>query len=421
MPRFLHIADVHLGYEMYGSVERSRDFFYALYDALERYAVAERVDFVLIAGDLFEHRYVLPAVLNQAQLCLELLKAADIPVLAIEGNHDHRPHGTKTSWLRYLADWDWLILLEPQEDQAEQGACYSAWSPETKRGGYIDLACGVRVIGSRWYGASAPQSIPLLANSIRQLPTPPPYMVMMFHHGLQGQIARYQGALDPAVLLPLREAGVDYLALGHIHKNYTLDDWIFNPGAIEANSIAESQEECPHGVYLVTMTEQGIQAELKRDYRQRSIVRLDFKVESNWTVEEVVERTIAYVQSHQARTADAIVEVKLHGQVSFNRLDVNVRDLRDQLHQRSGALVLLLRYDLVGTEYDTLSGWDHNAPPPRSAIETRVFTDLLAAHATYRDQADQLARALIDLKEQLLLGRSDLALYRLVEDALISR
>jgi hypothetical protein len=34
----------------------------------------------------------------------------------------------------------------------------------------------------------------------------------MFHHGLEGQISRYAGALRYAELLPLKEAGVDYLA-----------------------------------------------------------------------------------------------------------------------------------------------------------------------------------------------------------------
>ncbi len=421
MPRFLHLADVHLGYEMYGSVERSRDFFYAFQDALERYAIHTQVDFVLIAGDLFEHRHVLPAVLNQAQACLGLLKDAGIPVLAIEGNHDHRPYGTKTSWLRYLAEWDWLILLEPNEDQPDDAACYQPWNPDTKRGGYIDLPCGVRVLGSRWYGSSAPQMIPLLAEGIRQLPPALPYTVMMFHHGLQGQIARYQGALDPKVLLPLKEAGVDYLALGHIHRSYEEskdNPWIFNPGAVEANSIAESQDQCPHGVYLVDLQDGKIQATLKREYRQRPILRLELAVEKTWTAEQVVAETIAYLQTHHPQTVDAIVELRLKGQVGFNRLDVNVRELHDRLHQLSEALILLLRYDVTGTEYNTVTGWDQEEPPPRLTIETGVFTDLLAANETYRDRADYLATGLVDLKQRLLADRPETELYSLAEELL---
>ena len=68
MPRFLHLADVHLGFDRYDSKERTQDFYYAFNDALEKYAIAPQVDFVLIAGDLFEHRNIQPATLNQAQL-----------------------------------------------------------------------------------------------------------------------------------------------------------------------------------------------------------------------------------------------------------------------------------------------------------------------------------------------------------------
>ncbi len=189
MPRFLHLADIHLGFDRYDSPQRTQDFFRAFYDAIETYAIGGKVDFVLLAGDIFEHRQIKPAVLNQAQMCLKVLNDAGIPVLAIEGNHDNRPFGSKTSWLRYLADYGLLILLEP--DTSHQGeVIYQPWNEEEKRGGYIDLDCGVRVLGSCWYGASAPQAIPQLADAIKTLPPPPPHTVMMFHHGLEGQIGR---------------------------------------------------------------------------------------------------------------------------------------------------------------------------------------------------------------------------------------
>ncbi|MBE9069671.1 metallophosphoesterase, partial [Leptolyngbya cf. ectocarpi LEGE 11479] len=100
MAKFLHIADVHLGFDRYNSKVRTKDFFHTLWDVFERYAIGTGVDFVVIAGDLFEHRMIQPAILNQAQLCLQQLQAVGIPVIAIEGNHDNCPYGTKTSWLR---------------------------------------------------------------------------------------------------------------------------------------------------------------------------------------------------------------------------------------------------------------------------------------------------------------------------------
>jgi hypothetical protein len=100
------------------------------------------------------------------------LKDADIPVLAIEGNHDNRPYGTRTSWLKYLSEWGLLKLLEPN-DGANADNRLSPWDEATRSGGYIDLPCGVRVIGSNWYGATAPRAIELLAGAIQALPPGP--------------------------------------------------------------------------------------------------------------------------------------------------------------------------------------------------------------------------------------------------------
>lgn len=417
MPKFLHVADVHLGFDRYDRPERTTDFFLAFKDALEKYAIAPAVDFVLIAGDLFEHRHILPATLNQAEICLDLLQEAGIPALTIEGNHDNLPYGTKTSWLRYLAESGKIILLEPSEDDSEQ--VYQPWDKHHRRGGYIDLECGVRVFGSRWYGASAPQAIRQLATAMTHLPAGPQHTVMLFHHGLEGQIARYSGALRYADVLPLKEAGVDYLALGHIHKNYSIENWIFNPGSVEANSIAEGQDQNPRGVYLVEMGSTGIDAELKRDYYQRPILRLKLEANKQQTQAELEQAAKAYVQTtaKTGKTQDAIVELRIQGQLGFNRLDLNVRELRQILHQECDALIFILKYEATGTEYQTPLPKGEEAPT-RAVIEQQVFEDLLAANVYYAPQAPQLAKGLIALKEQILSNQSVEETYEFVEDLL---
>jgi DNA repair protein SbcD/Mre11 len=408
MPRFLHIADIHLGFDRYDNKTRTQDFFYAFQDAVERHAIAAKADFVVIAGDLFEHRTIQPATLNQAQLVLQQLKEADIPVLAIEGNHDNRPYGTKTSWLRYLASWDLLYLLEPG-DVAAGEPFYAPWDDDEKRGGYIDLPCGVRVLGSYWYGSAAPQAILQIAEAMADLP-PIEQTVLMFHHGMDGQIARYQGALRYADILPLKEAGVDYLALGHIHKNYTLENWVFNPGSTEANSIEESTFD--RGVYLVELNHRQVQAALKSDYQQRSHLRLKLKLNGSESVEDVEEKAIAQVQeavdSKRLRLEDQpIVELRIEGQVGFDRLDLDTKKLQQTLHQLSQALIFLLKYEVEAIEYAT------NLPEDASRlqIEQEIFTDLLAANNVYKKRASELAQSMIELKDKQLGEGSEPELY----------
>lgn len=410
MPRFLHLADVHLGFDRYDSKERTQDFFYAFNDALEKYALEAQVDFVLVAGDLFEHRTIQPATLNQAQYCLKELQKAGIPVLAIEGNHDNRPYGTKTNWLRYLADWGLLILLEPG-DVAAGEPFYSPWDGKT--GGYVDLDCGIRVLGSSWYGTSAPKAIEQIAAAIQTLSPSPGQNILMFHHGLEGQIARYQGALRYSEVLPLKQAGVDYLALGHIHKNYAVENWIFNPGSIEANSVEEASYQ--RGVYLVEINELGVQAELKQDYYQRPVVRLHLSLNGQETVDEAEQLAIAQVQQAMQRKrldpADApIVELRIGGQAGFDRLELDTRRLQQQLQQISNALIFLLKYEVDSIAYASPLAEDAS----RLQIEQEVFLDLLSANNTYKKRAAQLAAGLISLKEQQLEGRSETDLYEFV-------
>ncbi|MEM6450443.1 MAG: DNA repair exonuclease [Cyanobacteria bacterium P01_D01_bin.105] len=420
MVKFLHISDIHLGFDRYDSKVRSLDFFYALQDVLKKYAIDESVDFVLIGGDLFEHRNIKPGVLNQAQLCFQMLKEANIPVLAIEGNHDNAPFGTKSSWLRYLSDWKLIKLLEP--GSANRGEpFYSAWDEETLRGGYIDMPCGVRVLGSSWYGAAAPRAIEQIAEAIGELPPAPGPSILMFHHGLEGQIARYSGALRYTEVLPLKKAGVNYLALGHIHKNYEEEGWIFNPGSLEANNVEEGQFK--RGAYLIEIDKSGkISAELKTDYQQRKIVRLKLKMRTQDQLEAVAENAETLIKKaikskEIVPDEQPIVELWITGTVGFDRLELDTRALQSNLKTLCGALILLLRYDVNEAAYESPIADEAS----RLQVEQEVFTDLLAANANYKKRAERLAQGLIDLKDRQMAGENEEHLYEFVEKILIEK
>jgi len=84
---FIHIADTHLGNEQYGVHERFNDFSRAFWSIIDE-AVKLKVTFVVIAGDLFHKRAIDARTLIHAINGLKNLKAQNIPVFAIEGNHD---------------------------------------------------------------------------------------------------------------------------------------------------------------------------------------------------------------------------------------------------------------------------------------------------------------------------------------------
>lgn len=416
MAKFLHLADIHLGFDRYDSPERTKDFFRAFQDVVRRYGIDEKVDCVLIAGDLFEHRTILPATLNQAQLCLQELKAAHIPVLAIEGNHDNCPYGTRTSWLKYLSEWELLCLLEPNGGN-EATNFYKPWDRKRRRGGYIDLDCGLRILGSNWYGSAAPRALEQIGTAIVGLPRGPESTVLMFHHGLEGQIARYSGALRYRDLQPLHSAGVDYLALGHIHKHYSIENWIYNPGSLEANNVQEA--DFLRGAYLVDIQPGCIRAELVSDYCQRPIVRLTFTATGQENQKSLADGVKAVVKEAMETgeiqpQQQPVVELRVQGKVGFDRLDIDQRSLQTMLKDTCNALIFLLKYEVDEVAYTSPLSELSN----RAQIEQSLFLDLLAAHRDYKHRAEPLVQGLMDLKERQLQGCSEAELYELVENLL---
>ncbi|WP_277553578.1 DNA double-strand break repair protein Mre11 [Halobaculum limi] len=95
MTRVIHTGDTHIGYRQYHSPERRRDFL----DAFEQVvadAVADDVDAVVHAGDLFhDRRPDLPDLLGVLSALREL-DDAGIPFLAVVGNHESTRGG---QWL----------------------------------------------------------------------------------------------------------------------------------------------------------------------------------------------------------------------------------------------------------------------------------------------------------------------------------
>ena len=82
--KFIHCSDVHLGKTLGGNRVRYLDYFKAFEFVVDR-VVEMKVDCLVIAGDLFHHGSVDPGTLARTAEILEKLRAAGIPVAAIEG------------------------------------------------------------------------------------------------------------------------------------------------------------------------------------------------------------------------------------------------------------------------------------------------------------------------------------------------
>jgi len=99
MTRVIHTGDTHLGYGQYHVPARREDFLAAFRQVVED-AVEAEVDAVVHAGDLFhDRRPTLPDIMGALDV-LRTLADADIPFLAVIGNHETK------------RDAQWLDLFE---------------------------------------------------------------------------------------------------------------------------------------------------------------------------------------------------------------------------------------------------------------------------------------------------------------------
>jgi exonuclease SbcD len=185
---------------------------------------------------------------------------------------------------------------------------------------------------------------------------------------------------------------------------------------LEANNVEESLHR--RGAYLVNITDEGLKAELQTDYFQRPILRIEVAAKGDDSVDELraccQEKVAAVVKCLPEDSLSPILEVRITGQVGFDRLDLDTRSLQEELRLDSGALFVLLKYDAEAVAYQTPILEGHN----RLAIEQGIFLDMLVAHRDYKRQATRLALGMADLKERQLGGTDEVSLYQFVGDLL---
>ena len=416
--KFLHISDIHLGCTRYHLDESPRDFFRAWYDVINNYAIAEAVDFVLMCGDFFHKRNVDPQAMNHAMIGLQKLKDAGIPVVCIEGNHDQTPNDTEHSWIRSLASWKLLILLEPKAVSDKDGKgkfVFDGWNDDGCSGAFVDIK-GARIFGSTWYGASANTAIPMLTDAIKENRREGAFHILMLHTDVEGHQTHPIPALTLTNLKELKSV-TDYVGLGHTHKRFEIDNWAFNPGSLEVTAIDEYREE--RGAYLVEVSDDGnVNAKHLRDYVQRPFHRLAYDVSGAERPEEITSGVLAQigreVTPHDADSNNPapILEIRLTGHLGFKNSLLETDKIRAEAQQMTNSLHVRLRNFSAPVEYAVAADLDANAS--REERERRVIEDLIARDNRYKDKAKEMAELVVGAKRLALSDEPPEKIFELI-------
>lgn len=235
MFKFIHAADIHLDSPLHkldyydgAPVDEIRQATRRAFNNLVQTAIAEEVNFILIAGDLYDgdwkdYNTGLYLVSQTSRL-----RDAGIPVYMVAGNHDAASNITKTLRL------------------PENVHLFPSNQPATHTMDSLNVA----IHGQSFATPAVKKDLSLL------YPTPLPgyFNTGLLHTCASGREGHEPYA--PCTVEGLRSKGYDYWALGHVHQHEVLwdDPWIIFPGNIQGRHVRETG---PKGCVLVTVDDRG--------------------------------------------------------------------------------------------------------------------------------------------------------------------
>jgi DNA repair exonuclease SbcCD nuclease subunit len=415
--RILHCSDIHLGRQPYQLDARFDDYARMFLHLCERAAALE-VDLFLIGGDLFDKRNINAATLAQATDALTTLKDAQIPVVAVEGNHDKAfRHDRQYSWMQYLARAGYVRLLNREYEDGQ--LALREWNPTTLRGAWVDIG-ETRVYGLGYPGV-ATESVMREAASL--LPeNPPRFTVLLLHAGVGSPETGSELGSVSWETLDAFAGRVHVVALGHWHRKIErrVGDppiVVLMPGSPEICDIAEVSRE--HGFFLIeTLSPGELPTVTFEPTPHRPHFRLRVDVNGCTTFDAVLERVgAADGWATLEALVEPVVEVTLIGHLPFDPLDIRSEDVRDAVLARHACLHVEVVNNAnlpvsVNAGGDFLSG--------RDVLERGVLRELIAEGADYAPFAEMLVEYASQWMVRALEASDDVneAAAELIEQAL---
>ena len=304
--KFAHLGDCHLG--GWREPELKELNFKSFQYALDT-CVKERVDFVLIAGDLFDSSYPPIETLKEAFGEFKKLKEANIPVFLIAGSHDYSAAG-KT----------FLDVLE------KAGFCKNVSRFEERNGKIILQPIIYKNCAIYGYPGKKTNMEIEEIERIKLEESPGLFQILMLHT----QITDAIGTLPIESVNQENLPQVDYLALGHLHINYQKENRVYS-GPTFPNNISEL-EELKCGQFYIF--DNGMIK--KREIKLKDVLVLNLEVKNALNTTEEILSILK-----KERIANKIIIIKVHGILEVGKSsDIDFVKIENYL-KNEGAYVML--------------------------------------------------------------------------------
>jgi len=401
--KFIHTADIHLG-KTYrnspGEVERYEDFFLCL-SSIVKDALSEKVDFVLICGDLFHNGQILPRTFAKTIEGLQPLKNAGIPCIAIEGNHDWIHRRNNISWMAALSEMGYIRLLRPGRTE-DGGYQFDPFDEEVGMGGHINIR-GLNIYGLGYIGAQAGSHIERICDAVTTENN-----LLLFHVGIWKYSPVEIGNMKIEEAHPLADK-FNYVALGHGHKPYIIETpegttYAYNPGSPERVNFGE--EKYDKGYCFVTVEDGKFSPEF-RPTNPRPMLVEDIDLSGSSNADEALSSFREQVQEKLTGISDErtpLLELKLKGLIGFHPFELGRERLRLALEEFASLLHLEIknRLSLVAQ-----AGGEEVVKKSLAEIESDVLQELIGAHSKYQGREEELTRLSLSIRDLVLKGDVD--------------
>ena len=241
--KFAHLSDIHLG--SWSAHPELRELSFVAFEKAMNICIAENVDFIIIAGDLFDTSLPSIDILRKATAVLRNVKEEGIRIYCVPGSHDYSPTGK--TFVNVLEDAGLLTNI-------------AKWTEEE---GKIKLQFFIDKTGAKLCGMEGRMGgleLGLFEKFNKDIENEEGFKIFVFHSGIQEflpELLKEKMKVVPLELLPKK---FNYYAAGHIHYTHTEEyngAKIIFPGPTFPTDLKELEEH-KSGFFISEVNEESI-------------------------------------------------------------------------------------------------------------------------------------------------------------------
>ncbi len=349
MYKFAHLADCHLGAQKYAELKELE--IKAFNDCMDR-CIQEKVDFIIIAGDLFHSNLPDMGMVKQAVVKLKEVWEMGIPVYINYGSHDFSPN--ETSIIDIITESGLLInLFKGEVIKDEDG------EERLKLEFTTDEKTGVKLTGISGRKSGMDDTYYHMLDK-KSLHEEDGFKIFVFHTSIKNLLPDFLSQMDGIDVKNL-PPNFQYYAGGHIHKRICenqLENYgvITYPGPLFAGYPKDMEISArgeKRGFYLVEFDE-NIQ---KVDFCGKNFVELDLVDYKFLSIKASNRNSVQLNQELRDAISNEevdgkIVILKVKGELSGGKTsDINFHDIRKILKDAGALHVSINHHGLISKEF----------------------------------------------------------------------